>query len=585
MAYDFSGYATRNNIRCADGRTIRRDAFKDCDGKTVPLVWQHQHNEPINVLGHALLENRDDGVYTYGQFNDSEYGQYAKTLVQHGDITSLSIYANHLKQDTDRNVLHGQIREVSLVLAGANPGAYIDAVAMEHGEEGEEEAVIYSGEEIVHSADDLKKKPESGNQNEEEDGAQPDEKEEKVAAEDNERTIGDVIDEMTEEQKNVMYYLISKAAEGEGEPAEDEGDDDVKHNLFDVETEEENFLSHDDMVEIFGDAKRIGSLKESMLQHGIQSIDILFPEAQTVTPTPEMIMRRTEWVSKVLAGVSKTPFARIKSTAANLTQDEARARGYIKGNKKVEQQFGLLKRSTTPQTIYKLQKIDRDDVIDITDFDVVAWMKAELRTMLDEELARALMIGDGRTAGTDDKIEPDHIRPIYGDADTYTIYYTVDYDGISDVTDKANALVAAALRSRKEYRGSGNPSFYSTNDIITDMMLATDKMGRKLYSTEAELAAALRVKEIIEVPVFEGAKRVDDDEQAHELIGIIVNLNDYKMGADKGGEVNLFDDFDIDYNKYEYLIETRCSGALYKPFSAICLEKDSTISGVTGDTE
>lgn len=584
MAYDFSGYATRNNIRCADGRTIRRDAFKDCDGKTVPLVWQHQHNEPINVLGHALLENRDDGVYTYGQFNDSEYGQYAKTLVQHGDITSLSIYANHLKQDTDRNVLHGQIREVSLVLAGANPGAYIDAVSMEHGEDGEEEAVIYSGEELVHGDVELSEEPEEFDTDSEVTHAdQNDNSEEEESNVDNEvRTIGDVIDSMTDEQKKVLYYLIDQAA---NDKSEDEGDDDVKHNLFDVETEEENFLSHDDMVEIFGDAKRIGSLKESMLQHGIESIDILFPEAQTVTPTPEMIMRRTEWVSKVLAGVSKTPFARIKSTAANLTKDEARARGYIKGHKKIEQQFGLLKRATTPQTIYKLQKIDRDDVIDITDFDVVAWMKAELRTMLDEELARALMIGDGRTAGTDDKIEPDHIRPIYGDADTYTIYYTVDYDGISDVTDKANALVAAALRSRKEYRGSGNPSFYSTNDIITDMMLATDKMGRKLYSTEAELAAALRVKEIIEVPVFEGAKRVDEDEQAHELIGIIVNLVDYKMGADKGGEVNLFDDFDIDYNKYEYLIETRCSGALYKPFSAICLEKDSTISGVTGDTE
>ena len=590
MAYDFSGYATRNDIRCADGRTIRKGAFKDCDGKTVPLVWMHQHNEPTNTLGHALLENREDGVYAYGSFNETENGQYAKQLIQHGDITSLSIYANRLKQDEDMNVYHGQIREVSLVMAGANPGAYIDAVSMGHAEDGVEleEGIIYSGLKLCHEEEELEADveeaeppvddgEEEASEEEAEHSDQNDEEEVAAMSDTNEKTIGEVIDEMTEEQQKVLYYLVGQAAE-----ESDEGGEDVKHNLFDVETDDTEVLTHDEMTAIFAEAKRNGSLRDTMLEHGITNLDYLFPDAKTVTPTPELIMRRTEWVSKVLNGVSKSPFARIKSTAANLTMDEARARGYIKGHKKVEQQFALLKRATTPQTVYKLQKIDRDDVIDITDFDVVAFMKTELRAMLDEELGRAVLVGDGRTPGTDDKIDPTHIRPIYGDEDTYTIYYTVDYDESDDVTDKANKLVAASLRSRKEYRGSGSPVLFSTNDIITDMMLATDKMGRKLYATEAELAAALRVKDIIEVPVLEGVTRMDEDDEYHELIGIIVNIGDYKMGADKGGEVNMFDDFDIDYNKYEYLIETRCSGALYKPYSAICLEKD--VSGVTGTT-
>ena len=593
MAYDFSGYATRNDIRCADGRTIRKGAFKDCDGKTVPLVWMHQHNEPTNTLGHALLENRDDGVYAYGSFNETENGKYAKQLIQHGDITSLSIYANRLKQDQDMNVYHGQIREVSLVMAGANPGAYIDAVSMGHSEDGVEleEGIIYSGLKLCHEAEDPEEpEPEPAEVEEEAEEAAPEEaehsdqneEEEALAMSDTDRTIGDVIDGMTEEQQKVLYYLVGQAAEGSDNP---EGGEDVKHNLFDVETDETEVLTHDEMTAIFAEAKRNGSLRDTMLEHGITNLDYLFPDAKTVTPTPELIMRRTEWVSKVLNGVSKSPFARIKSTAANLTMDEARARGYIKGKKKIEQQFALLKRATTPQTVYKLQKIDRDDVIDITDFDVVAFMKTELRAMLDEELGRAVLVGDGRTPGTDDKIDPTHIRPIYGDEDTYTIYYTVDYDEADDVTDKANKLVAASLRSRKEYRGSGSPVLFSTNDVITDMMLATDKMGRKLYSTEAELAAALRVKDIIEVPVLEGVTRMDDEDEYHELVGIIVNLSDYKMGADKGGEVNMFDDFDIDYNKYEYLIETRCSGALYKPYSAICLERDVTgVTGVTGES-
>ena len=583
MAYDFSGYATRNDIRCADGRTIRKDAFKDCDGKTVPLVWQHQHDAPTNTLGHALLENREDGVYAYGSFNDTDNGQYARQLVQHGDITSLSIYANRLKQDPDMNVLHGQIREVSLVMAGANPGAYIDAVSMGHSEDGVEleEGIIYSGLKLCHEAEDVEE-PEPAEMpegSEEVEHSVQNEEEETLAMSDssNDKTIGDVIDSMTEEQKKVLYYLVGQAAE---ETPEDEGGEDVKHNLFDVETDDTEVLTHDEMTAIFAEAKRNGSLRDTMLEHGITNLDYLFPEARTVTPTPELIMRQTEWVSKVLNGVSKSPFARIKSTAANLTMDEARARGYIKGKKKQEQQFALLKRATTPQTVYKLQKIDRDDVIDITDFDVVAFMKTELRAMLNEELGRAVLVGDGRTPGTDDKIDPTHIRPVYGDEDTYTIYYTVDYDEADDVTDKANKLIAASLRSRKEYRGSGSPVFFSTNDVITDMMLATDKMGRKLYATEAELAAALRVKEIIEVPVLEGITRMDEEDEYHELVGIILNLADYKMGADKGGEVNMFDDFDIDYNKYEYLIETRCSGALYKPYSAICLERD--VTGITG---
>lgn len=563
--YDFSGYATKNNLLCSDGRVICKDAFKDNDGTKVPLVWQHVHDNPMNVIGHAVLENRSDGVYAYGYFNDTDNAKQAKALVQHGDITSLSIYANRLTQD-GRNVTHGVIREVSLVYAGANPGATIENLGFSHADgsfEESDEAVIYSGEELsmeheIKHADD--EKPEENSSDD--------------------RTVQDVFNTLNEEQKKIVYFLIGQALEDAGvsnDEAEHGEEEDMKKNIFETDdSNNTNVLSHSEMDEIFTDAKRNGSLKEAVLAHGITDIDILFPEAQLTSPTPEMVTRPMEWVAKVWNGTHKSRFARIKTNVTDgLTRDEARARGYIKGHQKVEEQFGLLYRKTTPQTVYKLQKLDRDDVIDITDFDVVAWLKAEMRMMLNEELARAIMIGDGRVAGTEYKIEEDHIRPIYQDEDLYTIHKQVELDANMDSTDRSNAIVDAALRARKDYRGSGAPKFYASPDTITDLLLAKDKMGRRIYNTIDELANALRVTEIVEIPLFEGVTRTEEIQgvsHTYDLLGIIVNLNDYTVGADKGGEVSMFDDFDLNYNKYEYLIETRCSGALTKPYSAIALE-------------
>ncbi len=559
--YDFSGWATRNNVLCADGRTIMRDAFKDNDGQKVPLVWNHQHNDPENVLGHALLENRDEGVYAYCTFNNTAAGQQAKSLVEHGDIDQLSIFANKLKQQSGR-VLHGVIREVSLVLAGANPQAYIESIIRhsDGGEaiESEEEAIIYPGEgtaELFHAEEH-------------------ETKEEKPMAEaaKNEKTVQDVIDSMSEEQKTVMYALIGQALEDAEGDKKSEGGNNMKHNAFDSNDEYTgDVLTHSELQEIVGDAKRYGSMKDAFIAHGIEQIDFLFPEAKTVTQTPHLITRDMGWVQKVMKGVHHTPFSRIKSLFANITEDEARAKGYIKGNLKKEEVFGLLKRTTTPTTVYKKQKIDRDDWADIVDLDVIAFLKSEMRMMLDEEFARAYLVGDGRPTSSDDKINEQNIRPIWTDEDLFTIKATVNVAAGASADDKVKEFIRAAIKSRKNYKGSGNPILFTTEDVLTDCLLLEDKNGRVIYENVAKLATTLRVKEIVTVPVMEGLKR-EVEGVTRELMGIIVNLDDYNVGADKGGAVNMFDDFDIDYNQMKYLIEGRCSGALTIPYSAIALE-------------
>lgn len=557
MSYDFSGWATRNNIRCSDGRTIMRDAFKAQDGQTVPLVWNHRHNEPENVLGHAKLENRENGVYAYCKFNDTESGRNAKLLVEHGDVNALSIYANQLKQQGG-NVLHGAIREVSLVLAGANPGAFIDSV-ITHGEESDEEAIIYSGDvfDLSHADDE---KPKQKGKEEEPEMANQTEQEQKKPAE-GEETVEDVFNTLSEKQKTVVYALIGQALEGK------EGDATMKHNVFeDDETMSNDTLSHAEQMNIIADAKRYGSMRESALAHGITNVEYLFPDAQSLNNPPDFIQRDMGWVKKVMNGTHHTPFSRIKSMFANITEDEARAKGYIKGKLKKEEVFSLLKRTTDPTTIYKKQKMDRDDVNDITSFDVIRWLKSEMRMMLDEEIARALLISDGRLSSSDDKINETHIRPISKDDDLYTIKKTVD-EGTSD-DDKASNFITTAIKSRKEYKGSGNPTLFTTEDMLTSMLLLKDTTGRDLYEDEAKLAKKLRVNEIITVPVMENAVGA----KGGKLLGIIVNLIDYNIGADKGGAVNMFDDFDLDYNAQKYLIETRCSGALTKPYSAIAFE-------------
>ena len=568
--YDFSGWCTRSNLKCADGRTIMEDAFKDNDGQVVPLVWNHQHNDPLNVLGHALLENRKGGMYSYCTFNDTESGQAAKQLVEHGDVKALSIYANQLKQQPNGNVFHGAIREVSLVLAGANPGAYIDSI-IKHDADSEEEAIIYTGEDItlIHAEEEVDPAEEAPKDNKQKEGDKP---------MDNEKTVQDVWDTLTEEQKTVVYAMIGQALEdAENDNEDSEGDEEgMKHNVFEND-DQTNTLSHDAMNAIIGDAKRYGSLKESFLAHagdyGIDNIDFLFPEAQNINGTPEFIKRDTGWVSKVMGAVHHTPFSRIKSQFADLREDEARAKGYLKGNLKKEEVFSLLKRTTTPTTVYKKQKLDRDDVVDITDFDVVAWLKAEMRMMLDEELARAFLIGDGRLASSDDKINESNIRPVAYDDDLYCVKAQVSVAKGADSATKAKEFINTVIRSRKNYKGSGNPVLYTTEDVVTDILLLEDTLGHKLYKSVAEVATALRVKEIVTVEVMEGIK----GKKGGDLMGIIVNLNDYNVGADKGGAINMFDDFDIDYNQQKYLIETRCSGALVKPFSAIAVELNEAV--------
>ena len=577
--YDFSGWATRNNLKCSDGRVIMRDAFKNDDGKKRPLVWMHQHNDPTNVLGHAILENREEGVYAYCTFNDTEQGRNAKQLVEHGDVTALSIFANQLQQKGP-NVVHGAIREVSLVLAGANPGAYIESV-IKHDDGDDEEGVIYTGEEIVLYHEDQ----DDNSMSHADEGGEAKKTETKTESEkdSDEETVADVFNTLTEKQKTVVYAMIGQALEdsGSAESEDDnkddtskEDDEEMKHNVFDqTDTQkQENTLSHDAMQTIINDAKRFGSMKESVLQHadtyGIQQIDWLFPDAKNQNMPPEFIKRDTTWVQKVMSGVHHTPFSRIKSMFADITEDDARAKGYMKGKLKKEEVFSLLKRTTSPTTVYKKQKMDRDDIIDITDFDVVSWLKSEMRMMLDEELARAYLIGDGRLASSDDKINEQNIRPIMKDDELFTIQAEVVVSSSATADDVAKTFIRTAIKTRKDYKGSGNPVLFTTEDMLTDLLLLEDAIGHTLYD-EASLARKLRVREIVTVPVMEGVK----GKNGGDLLGIIVNLQDYNVGADKGGAINMFDDFDIDYNQQKYLIETRCSGALTKPYSAIVLEK------------
>lgn len=557
--FDFSGWATKANIRCSDGLTIMKDAFKHNDGKVVPLVWNHDHNDPFNVLGHAMLENRDDGVYAYCTFNeDTEQGRNAKSLVEHGDVVSLSIFANKLKKQGD-NVVHGEIREVSLVLAGANPGATIESV-IRHGEESDEDAIIYMNEGITlnHAEEKVEEKEDR-----------------KMAEEKKDKTIAEVFDTLNEEQKTAVYAIISQVMNDSGEEDDEEEEKpEMKHNVFDSETNNEETLSHDAMTTIINDGKRYGSLKESFLAHadeyGIKTIDYLFPEATNLNPTPEFIKREMGWVSTVMNGVHHTPFSRIKSMFADITEDEARAKGYIKGKLKKEEVFSLLKRTTNPTTIYKKQKLDRDDVVDITDFDVIAWLKSEMRMMLDEEIARAILVGDGRLTSSDDKINEDCIRPIWKDADLYSIKRTMTVASAAD-KDIASEFIDEVVRGMADYKGSGSPICFMTEALLTECLLLKDKNGIRIYKDANEIATAMRVSRIVTVPVMEGLTRTSGSDTL-TLKAIVVNLNDYNVGADKGGSINMFDDFDIDYNQQKYLIETRCSGALTKPHSAIVLE-------------
>ena len=575
--FDFCGWASKNNLRCSDGRIIRKDAFKHNDGETVPLVWNHNHTDPYRIIGHARLENRDEGVYAFGKFNDTDLGKTARIYVEHGDITQMSIYANQLQQQGD-NVIHGSIREVSLVLAGANPGAYIESVVKHSDDDSDEEAIIFTGEDITLThADEKDSEEETTTQAEEVIvHAEEDSKNETTTEEakpKGEKTIAEIFNTLNEEQKEVVYAMLGEALNESAKNNNDKGDDNMKHNVFDQTTEtNENVLSHDAMNTIIADAKRYGSLKESFLAHaqeyGIESIDYLFPEVKTLNTPPEFIKRDTGWVSDVMNSVHKTPFSRIKSMFADITEDEARAKGYIKGNLKKEEVFSLLKRSTTPTTIYKKQKLDRDDVVDITDFDVISWLKHEMRMMLDEEIARAILIGDGRLASSDDKINEQNIRPVVSDSELFTIKTLVNVAKGATDDDKAKATIKAAVKARKNYKGSGNPTFYTTEDFLTNALLLEDTQGHRLYNNESDVAAAMRVSKIVTVPVMEGVKGPNNK----DLIGIIVNLEDYNVGADKGGAINMFDDFDIDYNQQKYLIETRCSGALIKPYSAVVLE-------------
>lgn len=560
--YDFSGWATKNDLQCSDGRTIRRNAFAGDDGRTVPLVWQHSHNNPENVLGHALLQNKDEGVYAYCTFNNTDSARHAKELIRHGDICALSIYANGLKQDHG-DVLHGSIKEVSLVLAGANPGALIDYMDIQHGDDAATEALIYTNMDIsLEHADE------------------PEEGDKKMADTNKEKTVKDVFDTLNEEQKNVVYYLVGQAMDSKGESEADDKDEDkeedkeVKHNVFENDTPE-NTLTHAEFMEIVNDAKRCGSMKDAFLAHGIEDVGMLFPEAHNLNTPPEFIKRKDDWVAKVMNAVHRTPFSRVKSMFADLTEDEARAKGYIKGKFKKEEVFSLLKRTTDPTTIYKKQKMDRDDVMDITDFDVIVWLKQEMRMMLDEECARAILTGDGRLASSDDKIAEDHVRPVWTDSDLFTIKVPIIVAQNASESDIAKATIRGIIKSRKNYRGSGDPVFYTTEDAITDMLLLEDTTGRIIYDSMDKLKTALRVKDIVTVPTMEGLTREVTNGgkvEMHNLVGLIVNLNDYNVGADRGGAVRLFDGFDLDYNAQKYLIETRFSGALTKPYSAMAIE-------------
>ena len=604
---DFGGYATRYNIKCTDGRTIIPGAFDDMDGKQVPLVWNHMHDSPLNVLGHAVLHCKDDGVYADCYLNDTPQGKNVREALKNKDYKALSIYANNLKQTNLKEVMHGVIREVSLVLAGANSGAFIDT-AIAHSYDGEdiEEGVIWMFNdddelELAHSDEGSKEEP-APEPKEEETKEMGEESKLEGAQElehsDKERTVEDVVETMNEEQKKVLMYLVGEAAKRNKSENSDKGEDDMKHNAFEgsAGANVSRGMTKEEQRTILDGMERYGTLKDSFLAHkdemGIDDVlahgseieysqdrqdymvndpSFLFPEYKSLNNPPMFIKRDTGWVAGVLSGVKHVPFSRIKSVFADITEDEARAKGYIKGDQKLNEVFTLLRRTTDPQTIYKLQSMDRDDVLDITDFDVVAWIRSEMRMMLDEEIARAILIGDGKLTSDRTHIAHDHIRPIWTDDDLFTIKQFVEYSATATDDDKAKAYIRAAVKARKDYKGSGNPVFYTTEDVLTDMLLLEDNMGHRLYKSEQEVASAMRVSRIVTVQVMENQKRtvsgVDRD-----LIGIIVNLSDYTVGADKGGAVSMFDDFNILYNKMQYLIETRCSGALTVPYSAIVIE-------------
>ena len=576
--YDCSGWATKANVRCYDGLVIAQDAFKECSGKVVPMVYNHDHANVDNVIGHCLLENRPGGVYCYAKFNDTDTGKTARQCVESGDLSAFSIFANGLKK-VGSTVKHGFIREVSLVLAGCNPGALIDEIvehSADYNEDDGYEAMIYtnSGLSLTHGLD-----PDDNPLDEEDD----------EMAKAGGKTLEEVVNTMNDEQKEALYALVGMAHDGAGDPEEDDEDpddeddyddeeeyddyedeeDDMKHNVFDNDNEQ-GVLKHsiDDINAAIKDAKSCGSMKDAFIAHGIDDVEWLFPEDHLLDNPPRIIDNDQSWVAKVMGGVHHIPFSRIKSMAADLTEEDARAKGYIKGNFKKEQVFGLLKRSTSPTTVYKKQKMDRDDIADITGFDVIAWLKQEMRTKLNEELARAYLIGDGRNAASDDKINEGNIRPIVSDDDFYTIKVEAQVTSGADTETKIKAAMNASLKARKDYKGSGNPTLFTTEDNLTDMLLLEDKIGHRLYKNEAEVAQAMRVKEIVTVPQMAGMKGA----KGGELFGIVVNLTDYTVGADKGGAVNMFDDFDIDYNQQKYLIETRCSGALTVPFSAMAIE-------------
>ena len=645
--YDFSGYATRNDLTCGDGRVIRKNAFKNQDGQKVPLIWNHEHNNPEAVLGHAILENRDDGVYAYCKFNDTENGKLCHELVNNGDVRSLSIWANQLKQ-MGSDVVHGVIRELSLVLAGANPGAYIDFVlahsdeetdslyanydesllVISHGckkdtkeeskkktlehmaepkeeepdekdEEGEEEMSNKSANEVYDTLNDEQKnfvkmlikqasegndvdalkhaastgfKTDTGAKTETENKTKPDEAKK-------EKTVGEVFDTLNEEQKTAVYAVIGELLKDEKDEKDDEEVDEkeggtkpMKHNVFDQDVENNNeVLSHSEFMEIMEDAENVGSLKKTFLQHGITNIGYLFPDAKTLDNPPAFIKRDDSWVAEFMNAVHKTPFSRIKSVFADITEADARAKGYVKGHEKADELFSLLKRETVPTTIYKKQSIDRDDAVDITDLDVIAWLKAEMRMMLDEEIARAILVGDGRSSSSADKINEQNIRPIWTDDDKYTIKVGINVTTSTTADEKAQAFIKAVIKSRKNYKGSGNPIMYMSEDMLTDCLLLQDTTGRDIYDSVEKLATKLRVRKIVTVPVMENLSRVVGA-NTNTLAAIYVNPADYNVGADKGGSVNMFDDFDIDYNKQKYLIETRCSGALIKPYAAVAIE-------------
>lgn len=662
MEYDFSGWATKNNIKCSDGRTIMRDAFKDNDGQKVPLVWNHQHNHPDEVLGHALLENRAEGVYAYCKFNDTESGQTAKKLVVNGDVDQLSIYANKLKSQAN-NVIHGCIREVSLVLAGANPGAFIDSV-ISHSEDGddEEEGVIYTDENIevettkkeseedtgvvetdevvIDDPEESKESEESEKKDESEEDKTDsgnDESGEEVKHSDDKTiesvfntlnedqkkvvntmtgivskgksldeqsdefktTVSNMMDSLNDEQKDVVYALVGSASEVKSsdsgkENKDNEGEDsNMKHNVFENEEKNDTLVHSEIIADALADAKKYGSMRESFIEHAaannIENIDYLFPEAKEFNTPPVVIKDNEEWVGVIMNSVRRSPFSRVKTTFAKMDETTARAKGYIKGNMKANIALSLLKRITTPTTVYIKNTMDRDDVIDITDFDVVAWLKGEMRGQLNKELALAMLLGDGRDVSDDNKINEQNIRPIVSDDNLYTIKYEVksgrDYkntaNSVSENDSLSKGIIRAAIKSRKDYKGSGKPTFFTTEDILTDLLLIEDQNGRIIYDSIEKLATAMRVSKIVTVPEMES--RTD-------IYGVIVNFNDYTAGADKGGHVGMFDDFDIDYNQMKYLMETRMSGALTVPYSAIVLKKETTTSsgsssGTTGGGE